>query len=192
MIDNLPFSVSGHVLATDKDTGEVLLDRHNDIHAQNMARVIARGLANEAGSGVYKLALGNGGTHIDASLNITYLTPNTTGTSATLYNQTYDEVVNPNDVTVGENNSTVSSASPTPALSSIVVVSCELAPSEPAGQPLDDGGTVNPDNDFAFDEMGLLSTDEPPLLLSHLIFSPIQKSQNRTIVITYTLTINVS
>ena len=55
---------------------------------------------------------------------------------------------------------------------------------------------------FFFDELGLftketggLSTDLDPageLMLSHLIFSPIEHTGNRELVIVYTLTISVS
>ena len=188
----LNLTVHGHVKAIDKETGEVLIDKDNAIHPQNMARVIARGLAHEPNSWVYKMGLGNGGTHINASLQISYLPPNITGTSATLYNQTYSEVVDSHDVSVAPGNSVISAASPVPAITSIVTCTLELSPDEPAGQATGDNSTTNPDSLYTFDELGLFSLDQPPLLLSHLIFSPVEKTANRAILITYTLTISVS
>ena len=44
--DSLFVTVKGHVKITD-DLGNVLLDKDNAIHPQNVARVFARALANE-------------------------------------------------------------------------------------------------------------------------------------------------
>ena len=193
MIDSqLKLNVVGHVKAIDKDTGEVLIDKNNAIHPQNMARVIARGLAHEPNAWVYKMGLGNGGTHIDASLNISYLPPNVTGTTATLYNQTYSEVIDDQDVSVAPGNSAISAPSPAPAITSIVTCTLQLDANEPAGQATSDNTTTNPDSLYTFDELGLFTNDSPPLMLSHLIFSPVEKTANRSILITYTLTISVS
>ena len=62
----IPVQVTGHLLITDRDSGEVLLDQHNAIHPQNMSRIISRALANEDNSTIYRIAFGNGGTFIDA------------------------------------------------------------------------------------------------------------------------------
>jgi hypothetical protein len=188
----LNLTVVGHVKAIDKETGEVLFDKDNAIHPQNMARVIARGLAHEPNSWVYKMSLGNGGTHIDASLNISYLPPNVTGVNATLYNQTYQEVIDSHDVQVAPGNSVISAPSPIPAITSIVTCTLELSADEPAGQATSDNTTTNPDSLYTFDELALFSSDQPPLMISHLIFSPVEKTANRSILITYTLTISVS
>lgn len=187
-----PIDVTGHVVIEDKDTGEVLVDKKNAIHPQNMARIFARGLANETNSHIFRLALGNGGTHINAGLSINYLQPNIIGSNASLYNKTYEEIVDDKHVNVGVGNSAVSSPSPEPALTSVVTVTLELSGNEPAGQATSDGETTNPDSAFTFDELGLFTSDQAPLMLSHLIFSPVEKTANRSIVITYTLTISVS
>ena len=184
--------VHGHVKITDKLTGEVLRDQDNAIHPQNMATVIARGLSHESNAWVYGMALGNGGTHINSSLDIVYLPPNTTGTSATLYNETYSQIIDGQNVSVSAGDSVVSAASPSPAITSIVTCTMEITPDEPSGQATSDDITTNPDSTYTFDELGLISQDSPPLLLSHLIFSPVEKTANRSILITYTLTISVS
>jgi hypothetical protein len=184
------FKIVGHVHAIDQDTKEVLIDKKNAIHPQNMARVIARGLAHEANSYVLKMGLGNGGTHINTSLQITYLTPNVSGTEATLYNGTYEEQIDDQTAGTPSTNSVISAASPAPAITSIVTCTMELDATEPNGQAVSDGITTNPDSTFTFDELGLYSPDG--LLLSHIVFNPIEKTANRSILITYTLTISVS
>ena len=52
---------------------------------------------------------------------------------------------------------------------------------------------------YVFDELGLflngdptVSTDDAPLLLTHIVFSPIEKTSNRELIITYSLTITCS
>ena len=54
--------MEGHVLITDKKTGEVLVDKKNAIHFGNMAYVIASALSHHTlnDSGIYHMGFGNG------------------------------------------------------------------------------------------------------------------------------------
>lgn len=94
----IPVTVKGHCKIVD-DLGNVLLDKDNAIHPQNMARVIARALANEHNFFVNRLAFGNGGTTVDAAFTVTYNTPNdgqapdTATWDSRIYNETYSEIV---------------------------------------------------------------------------------------------------
>lgn len=101
----LPFTVKGHVNIVD-DLGNVLLDRDNAVHPQNMARVIARALSNESNYTVWRIAYGNGGTQTDAAFTITYRTPNdgqppdTRTWDSRLYNETYSEIIDEGNPTL--------------------------------------------------------------------------------------------
>ena len=86
-------SVTGHILIEDVHTGEVILDTHNAIHFENMSLAIAQSLAHKSNGPIFKLAFGNGASTVSGIGTITYLTPNTIGASASLYNQTYEKVV---------------------------------------------------------------------------------------------------
>jgi hypothetical protein len=185
------FEVDGHVLIKDKNTGEVLMDKENAVHSANMAKIIARALAHEANGWIFKISLGNGGTYFNSSNQIVYKTPNVTGV-ASLYNQTYEEQVDDNS-TGGPppaGNSVYSQPSPAPLTTYQVVSVLELDATEPSGQAPDDASTPDPESLYTFDEIALKSEDN--LLLTHLIHSPIEKTANRAITITYTLTISVS
>jgi hypothetical protein len=87
-------------------------------------------------------------------------------------------------------NSVVALPSPAPSLTALVVVTAQLSALEPLGQAVADNLTTNPEAAFVFDEIGLQSSDG--LLLSHLVFSPIEKTANRAWLITYTITISAS
>ncbi len=98
------FGVKGRVKVVD-DLGHVLLDEEpNAVHPQNMARVIARGLANEPNHSIHRIAFGNGGTLVDAAFTITFNTPNdgqppdTRTWDSRLYSETYSEVVDEGDL----------------------------------------------------------------------------------------------
>jgi len=71
-----------------------------------------------------------------------------------------------------------------------ILISCLLDFGEPSGQLAFDNGTT-PDNAFTFDELGLKSySSSGPntgLLLTHVIFHPVQKSLNRLIQVDYTI-----
>lgn len=202
--DNVNVKFTNFVKIQDINTGEILVDDTNDVHPQNMARVIARGLAGEIDSNIFKIGLGNGGTYIDGAGVLKYQNANTVGIDASLYNETYFEVV---DGTVGNGNSITSTASLTNT-TSLVTINLILDSNEPTGQWLTDtNAQTNPDNplsggySFEFDELGCFAKNPefgnvvgaPEfLLLTHLVFHPMAKTQNRQLQLTYTLTVSVS
>lgn len=188
MQTNLPIKVDGQVVIKDKDTGEILLDKKNAVHPANMAKIIAFALAGETGR-VHQMSLGNGGTYFTSGGQIVYKTPNVTGSSADLYNPTYTEVVDESSgAPVG--NSVYSQASPSPLTTYQVVTILELDATQPSGQSASDGINTNPESLYTFDELGLKAADGS--LMTHVIFSPLEKTANRAITITYTLTISVN
>jgi hypothetical protein len=189
--------VTGHVHIEDKNTKEVLLDKFNAVHNKNMAIAIARGLSNEpAVSGVgrhqiYKIKLGHGGSTIDSSNMISYQPANIVGATADLYAATYEEVIDENISGTPIENSVTFQESPAPDLTTVVICTATIAAGEPSGQDLTDSPpNPNPEAQYAFDELGLFTSDN--LLLTHIIFSPILKTANRELVLTYTLTISVA
>lgn len=195
----LTTKVTGHVQIADKNSGEVLLSKYNAVHKKNMAIAIARGLSNEAAdptSGIrlnhiFRIKLGNGGSNIDSMNMITYLPPNVTSAAADLYNPTYTEVIDESQSNTPAENSVTYQESPAPDLTTIVICTATIAAGEPSGQDITDTpGNPDPEAQFAFDELGLFTYDNK--LLTHIIFSPILKTSNRELVITYSLTISVS
>ena len=85
--------LQGHIKISDPESGEILIDKRNAIHYENMSEALALSVANKTTGFVHEMAFGNGGTSVDPTGVITYLTPNSTGTNATLYNQTYYKVI---------------------------------------------------------------------------------------------------
>ena len=88
--------LQGYIKITDPTTGEVLVDKRNAIHYENMSISLADSLSNQGQGMIYQMAFGNGGTTVDPTGIITYLSPNSTGTNASLYNQTYQKVIDDN------------------------------------------------------------------------------------------------
>ena len=88
--------IEGHIKIYDPESKEIYIDKRNAIHYENISVALAQSLADSGNGFVYNMAFGNGGTSIDPTGIITYLTPNTSGTNASLYNQTYAKVVNQN------------------------------------------------------------------------------------------------
>lgn len=190
-MDHLKLNIEGHVLIKDYDSGEIILNRRNAIHRENIGFALASALTNTSGinnfSGfIETLAFGNGSVVVDGTGNVTYNTVNVTDITDELYNQTYAKVI---DFTVDEdvdNNTTVVHTGGTTY--SDVVVTCTLDYGEPVGQdPLDNSS--DQEGDYVFDEIGLVS--QQGRLLTHLIFHPVQKSENRKIQIVYTVRISV-
>jgi hypothetical protein len=189
MKDNSGILVEGYIKIYDPETEQVFIDKRNAIHYENMSIALAQSLSN-AGSGfIYSMSFGNGGTSVDPTGIITYLTPNSTGVNASLYNETYSKVVDDrsiNNTDPYRNKTEVRHVSGTNYTD--VLVTCLLDYGEPAGQDAFDTASDN-NNLFVFDELGLRSwnPDGQGLLITHVLFHPVQKSLNRLIQIDYTV-----
>jgi hypothetical protein len=188
-------NIQGFIKIFDPESKEVFVDKKNAIHYENFSIGLAQSMANlgtNVGGFIAEMCFGNGGTRTDPTGIITYLTPNNVGLSADLYNQTYLKNVDTNNVAdldplrnfmeVRHINGTAYTD---------ILVSCLLDFGEPGGQQAFD--TASSTSNFVFDEIGLrgYSPDGPGmgLLLTHVIFHPVQKSLNRLLQIDYTVRI---
>jgi hypothetical protein len=181
--------VQGHIKIYDPESQKVYINKRNAIHYENMSIAMAESLANAGQGFIYEMSFGNGGTSVDPTGIITYLTPNSTGTNASLYNQTYTKVVDDRSV---NNTDPVRNKLETRHVSGTnytdIVVSCLLDYGEPNGQDAFDTASAT-DSAYVFDELGLrsYSPDGSGKLITHVIFHPVQKSLNRLIQIDYTV-----
>ena len=185
--------IQGHVLIKDKVTGEVLLSKANSINYENFSISLARSLANRPDSWIQEMVFGNGGASVSEVGAITYLPPNTVGMSAELYNETYYKVVNDQSpLNVDPTENYIQVAHSAGSTFSDVIVTCTLDLGEPAGQDAFDTAT-NLTGNYVFNELGLKAFSsigqDTGALISHLVFSPLQKSLNRQIQIVYTIRI---
>jgi hypothetical protein len=181
--------VKGHIKIHDPNTGEVYVDKRNAIHYENMSIALAESLANQGQGMIYEMSFGNGGTSVDPTGIITYLTPNSTGTNASLYNQTFTKVVDDRSTS---NTDPVRNKIETRHVSGTnytdIVVTCLLDYGEPQGQDAFDTSNSN-EALYVFDELGLKSYNPSGTgrLITHVIFHPVQKSLNRLVQIDYTV-----
>jgi hypothetical protein len=185
-------AISGHIKIFDPNTNEVIVDKRNAIHYENISESLANSLANKTVGQIYSMSFGNGGSSVDPTGVITYLPPNTTGQNANLYNPTYSKVVDDNssaNTDTSRNNLTVTHT--TGKVYSDILVSCLLDYGEPSGQQAFDNST-DFNGDYVFDELGLKTWNGSATelrLITHVIFHPVQKSLNRQIQIDYTVRI---
>ncbi len=183
--------IEGHIKIWYPETGEIAVNKRNAIHYENMSISLAESIANAGQGFIYEMAFGNGGTTIDPTGIITYLTPNSTGTNASLYNQTYTKVVDDrSSVNVDPVRNKIETRHVTGTNYTDVFVTCLLDYGEPGTQDAFDNAN-NLDSTFIFDELGLksYSPSGTSRLLTHVIFHPVQKSLNRLIQIDYTVRI---
>ena len=187
--------IRGHIKIFDPETKEVFIDKPNAIHYENFSQALAWSIGNKGENYIYEMNFGNGGTSVDPTGIITYLPTNTVGQNANLYNPTYSKIVdntaaaNPDPL---NNKMTVTHIPGT--VYTDILVSCLLDYGEPSGQAAFDNSS-NINGEFVFDELGLRgrSTDgtygltSTGLLLTHVVFMPVQKSLNRLIQIDYTV-----
>ena len=184
--------IEGFIKITDPITGEVLVDKKNAINYENISIAMANTLADQGKGWIYTMAFGNGGSAVDPTGVITYLPPNVVGQNASLYNETYAQVVDQNsasNLNPTNNNMTVLHTSGN--VYTDILVSCLLDYGQPAGQQAFDNST-NFNGEYVFDELGLQCWNGSAsnlFLITHVIFHPVQKSLNRQIQIDYTLRI---
>ncbi len=198
--ENAGVHMDGHILIRDKETGEELVNKRNAIHYGNMAYIVANALNGTDNARVYYMGFGNGGTSVYTAGKIVYKSPRVSEafqSSASLYSRTYKKIVG------GTGDDTNKIEVITGTSYSDIKVTATLAYAEPNDQDLFDDSTNN-DGDYVFDELGLFSypTDPTPSdgsdpintsrMLTHVVFHPVQKSQNRVIEIIYTVRIQLS
>lgn len=185
------FHFEGHIKIFDPNTEEVFIDKRNAIHYENMSVAMAQSLSGQGQGTLYQMVFGSGGTIVDPTGLITYLTPNTIGVNSSLYNQTYFKVIDQNataNTDPARNLMQVRHVSG--ATYSDILISCLLDYSEPLEQEAFDN-SVDMNGNFVFDELGLVSYNPSGTgkLLTHVVFHPVQKSLNRLLQIDYTIRI---
>ena len=191
--ENQGVHMEGHIKIFDPETKKVYIDKRNAIHYENMSISLAESLGNEGRGNIVEMAFGNGGTTVDPTGIITYLTPNNSGVNASLYNQTYYKTVDDNNVNnTDPSRNYIETRHTLGTTYTDILISCLLDYGEPSGQEAFDNST-DMDGNYVFDELGLkaYTTDgaNQGRLLTHVIFHPVQKSLNRLIQIDYTIRI---
>ena len=189
--------MNGHILIRDKETGEELVNKRNAIHYGNMANGVANALGGDStardNAKIHFMAFGNGGTSVDTAGKVVYKSPRVSESfeaSADLYSRSYSKIISNNTST--DKIEVVSGSSFTD-----LKITCTLGYAEPSDQDLFDSSTNN-DGSYVFDELALFSypTDSTNIttskMLTHVVFHPVQKSQNRIIEIIYTVRIQLS
>jgi hypothetical protein len=190
--DTGKINIQGHIKIYDPVSKEIFIDKRNAIHYENFSVAMAQSLANQGEGPISEMVFGNGGTRITGGV-ITYLTPNTIGSAAGLYNQTYYKTVDAkSSYSLDPARNFLETRHIAGTVYTDILVSCLLDFGEPNGQLAFDNDT-NTDGDFVFDELGLRSYNpagpNEGLLLTHVIFHPVQKSLNRMIQVDYTIRI---
>jgi hypothetical protein len=171
----LRVGIAGHVTIED-DLGNVLLDKSNAVHPQNLSRIISRALSNEPNSTVYKLALGNGGTYVDATGATSFrrpndgISPDMQGWQSRLYNETYNEVVDEGSPLLGQGVGAYPGGDGSgidgvrsiklPTGESQIIVTCVLNSQEPTAQ-LSNSLVSTTTGTYTFDELGLFTAGLP-------------------------------
>lgn len=186
-------SIQGHIKIYDPVSKEVYIDKRNAIHYENFSIALAKSIANQGEGTISEMVFGNGGTRVDPTGIITYLTPNNVGSGASLYNQTYYKTVDArSESSLDPSRNFMETRHIAGVTYTDILVSCLLDFGEPAGQLAFDNAT-NTESQFVFDELGLKSFDsngpDQGMLLTHVIFHPVQKSLNRMIQVDYTIRI---
>jgi hypothetical protein len=187
-MDSLTVSAKGNVKIFNKHTNELILDKNNAIHPQNMSRIFSRALAHSTNSWIYRMAFGNGGRTTNAVGAIVLNPPHTgvnSGWASRLYNETFSEIVDAQSGLLGTDpgsadaNSVRIGGGAIPASGSLqdsvtsqevgtfsnVTVTVYINEGEPSGQ-LSNNTTTNTsqaENDFVFNEIGLYSPGLQPL-----------------------------
>jgi hypothetical protein len=185
--------MNGHILIRDKETGEEIVNKRNAIHYGNMANIVANALNSDGNSKLHFMAFGNGGTSVDTAGKVVYKSPRVSESfeaSADLYSRSYNKIISANTAT--DKIEVVAGSSFTD-----LKITCTLGYAEPSDQDLFDSSTDN-DGSYVFDELALFSypSDNTNIttskMLTHVVFHPVQKSQNRIIEIIYTVRIQLS
>ena len=215
--DLIQSQVIGTLKIYDKDSGDILVQKKNAIHPGNMAYVLASALAGKATSvnssgdapHINWMQFGNGGSVSTTTLsyksprvNSTYDELAITASNSSLYVPTYEQLSTNTVYFPGEDMGGEIVPNNTAKVNfSVNLTHADYATAVTEAVPSSDSSTDTSAVDaFTFDEIGLMSgvTDSgaldktKTLMLTHVTFHPVLLSANRTIVIDYTVTIQIS
>jgi hypothetical protein len=202
-MDSVTMRAHGFVKIYEDDV--LIREADNAIHYGNLAASMAEALAGLDTGHIRYMAFGNGGTIITVNGEITYRQPdvsNVRDVSSSLYSEIYHQEIGMNNTTntgIDPNNTV------TPIQSNAQYADIRMTATldfESTGQLQD---TVDRANNMAdgtiFDELAIytgksgiplsttLANSNDALMISHVIFHPIQKSNNRILRLDYTIRI---
>lgn len=205
MINGLGMRAEGHVVIRDAETREVICDEYNAIHYGNLAASVAEALAGIDTGHIRYMAFGNGGTAISANGEITYRSPDVTNVrdpSSSLYSEIYHQEIGENGTTndgTDEGNTVIPIQSNSQYADVKITCTLDFASTGNLQDPIDRANNL--EDATIFDEIALytgepniplsttLANSNDALMISHVIFHPIQKSNNRVLEIDYTIRI---
>lgn len=214
MFDQSTHGIEGHVVIKEKATGTVLLSKKNAIHFGNMNSAFAKSLAGDSSGFITYMMFGNGGVVISGS-QIIYKAPlvsDIENVNEQMYSPTYLQKVS-NGATPAEeydplNFVEVPSGQGLNNFKDVVTtVTLQYGDNGPTGQDVtNDSGQIG--DAYVFNEISLYAGPRSALIgnntsdsaaiqtfvsradtsmLTHVIFTPQQKSQNIDLEITYTI-----
>lgn len=211
--EHIESQVIGTLKITDKESGTVLVEKRNAIHPGNMAYVLASAMAgiptdinaNGTAPHIGWMAFGNGGS--TSTTTLSYKSPQVFGyydqrpLASSLSRLHFRQYEQRTENTVYFPGQDLGDGEVVPNNTSKVNFKVEINHQQFADAVKD---TV-PENDttvaptFTIDEIGLISgvngeefEEDKSLMLTHVTFHPVLLSANRTIVIDYTVTIQIS
>ena len=216
--DTIQSQVVGTLKIYDKESGDILLEKKNAIHPGNMAYVLASAMAGTATSvnssgdapSINWMQFGSGGS--TSTTTLSYRSPRVyptydqlaiTASNSSLYVPKYEQLTTNIVYYPGED---MGAGVIVPNNTAKVKYSVNLTHADYAtavGEtipPSDSTASTAQVEAFTFDEIGLMTgvTDSgaldktKTLMLTHVTFHPVLLAANRTIVIDYTVTIQIS
>ena len=216
--DLIQSQVIGTLKIYDRESGDVLVQKKNAIHPGNMAYVMASAMAgkptsvNSSGNAplINWMQFGSGGS--TSTTTLSYRSPRVyptydqlaiTASNSSLYVPKYEQLTTNIVYYPGED---MGAGEIVPNNTSKVKFSVDLTHADYAtavGESIpssDSSASASQVEAFTFDEIGLMAgvTDSgaldktKTLMLTHVTFHPVLLAANRTIVIDYTVTIQIS
>lgn len=214
MLDKSMHDVYGHLVIKNKTSNEVLVDKFNAIHFGNLNAAFAKSLSGNSDGFISYMMFGNGGSVISGT-EIFYKSPlvsDIENFNEQMYSPSFLQKVSngstPSEEFDNLNFVSVPVGQGLNAYKDIVtVVTLQYGDNGPTGQELvNSNGQVG--DQYVFDEISLYAGPRSALvgnktndsltiqsfteridtsMLTHVIFTPIQKAQNVDLEITYTI-----
>jgi hypothetical protein len=153
-------SIQGFVKIVDKDTGEVLVDTHNDVLYGNMSVALAHALVGNPDSFLYYMAFGDGGAYDTLGVNYRQTMGELSGSAknpvANLYNTLYVKKISNDATSSGSYNQLSRAYIPIENFSTDyedITIDVIISASEPPTGVIQDAAT----NTIKFNEIGLFA-----------------------------------